>query len=254
MIKHLFTPYYSPCSPSHVSFPQLSTCCMFPFLTVPWHTLWHLTEGLLGEFPKSKRKEVCGDVLLNTVVLGCRLCAQDGFGEKQKNNKFLFLILFSGLFSVGSVAITLKTILHTLVKGVFGSLWQPIRTVRGGGLTPPADHTAFPFPLSLLSFWVAGTHGRRDSCLLIIIALQRKHSAACASASLPVFVPCVSFSFVKKLYQLLQLHFGKTEPVHLEHVWKAQTYSNMHGKFWGRITSGEVPTEWYLSLCFQETR
>lgn len=153
MIKHLFTPYYSPRSPSHVSFPQLSTCCTFPFLTVPWHTLWHLTEVLLGEFPKSKRKAVCGDVLLNTVVLGCRLCAQDGFGEKekQKNNKFLFLILFSGLFSVGSVAITLKTILHTLVKGVFGSLWRPIRTVRGGGLTPPADHTAFPFPLSLLS-------------------------------------------------------------------------------------------------------
>lgn len=73
-----------------------------------------------------KRKAVLGGGLLNTDLLVCSAAGsvlRMGL-EKRKagKNKFLFLILFSGLFSVGSVAITVKTILHTLVKGVFGSL------------------------------------------------------------------------------------------------------------------------------------
>lgn len=48
--------------------------------------------------------------------------------RRWKNPEFLYLILFTDLFSVGSVAIALKTILHTLVKRVFVSLRRPIRT------------------------------------------------------------------------------------------------------------------------------
>lgn len=142
--------------------------------------------------------------------------------EKAEKEKFLFFILFTGHFSVGSVAITLKTILHTLVKGVFASLWQPIR-MRARWWSRP---THWPHSLSLssvlaCSFWDTRTYGGRDSCLLIIIMLQRKHSATCAWASLAVFIPRVSCSIVKQHYQLLQLHFSKTGPVHTENNFAA---------------------------------
>lgn len=128
MIKHFFTPYYSPCLPSYMSFPELSTFCMFPFLAVLWHTLWYLTEVVLGAFPKSKIKAALGGDLFNADGLVCWAAGsvlRMGLEKRRmggKKSKFLFLFLFSGLFSVGSVAITLKTVLHTLVRGVFGSL------------------------------------------------------------------------------------------------------------------------------------
>lgn len=160
MIKHLFTPYYSPCLPSHMSFSQLGTFCTFPFSLYPGTHCGIWQRFCWEHFPKVREKHSLEVFCLTQIFWSAALQAlcsgwvwRKGKQEEKKKNKhkLLFLILFSGLFSVGSVAITVKTILHTLVKGVFGSLWWPIRVVRSGGLTPPTDHTAFPFPLSLLA-------------------------------------------------------------------------------------------------------
>ena len=172
-----------------------------------WHTPWHLTEGCTGiSFPKNKRKGPSEVTCLMWMfhyagLWGTNSAVRMGL-EKEKNrkkiHKFLFLSLFTDHFSVGSVAIALKTILHALVKGVFVSLWRPIR-MREMWWSHPA---CWPHILSLSSsfahsFWDARTYGRRDSCLLIIITLQRKCSATSAPASLTGFIPCVSSSVVK---------------------------------------------------------
>lgn len=194
--------------------PSLVHLVHFPFSLSVWNidvTLTGTCDGRVygGVLSWKKEKGTLRADLLNVDVslrrtVGCWFCLQ-GLEKKEQGKKtphqppkFFGLILFTGPFSVGSVAIALKTLLHTLVKGAFASLRRAIRTRERRWSHP----SRWPHSFSLSSFFArpfgdARTYGRRDSCLLIIITLQRKRSATSAWASLAVFIPCVSSSVVK---------------------------------------------------------
>lgn len=231
MIKHLFTPYYSPCLPSHMSFSQLGTFCTFPFSLYPGTHCGIWQRFCWEHFPKVREKHSLEVFCLTQIFWSAALQAlcsgwvwrkgkQEGKKKKNQTQAFVLNSFLRPFLSWFRCYHCEDYFTHPCERRVWVSA-----VADKGGAEWWAHPTHWPHSLSLssvsaCSFWVAGTYGRRDSCLPIIIALQRKHSATCASASLPTFVPRVSFSFVEQLYQLLQLHFGKTEPVHLEHFGK----------------------------------